>query len=164
MGKTRLRLIKTIDEHPTMRRYVPPMILVFCLIILVYVNGLNLFVISVDSENEATKALIIKGIEMQRDVADPIVCSDNVQGYNITGYTLMSYVDIQKKADLEGDTPFIGVGVPRISGDDIYIDVIRNVAVPRDSAGYLAASGVEYCFHRYFWRIWGYSINAVIVS
>ena len=148
-----------------MRRYVTPMILVFCMIILVYMNGLNLFVVGVDSESEATRVLIIKGIEMQRDVANPIVCSDNIQGYNLTGYTLMSYIDIQRKADREGDTPFIGVGVPRISCDDIYLNVIRNVALPSDSGmAYLGGSGAEYRFHRYFWRIWGYSISAVIVT
>jgi hypothetical protein len=148
-----------------MRRYAPPMILVFCLIALVYVNGLNLFVVGVDSENEAMRYLIIKGIELQRDATDPIICSDNIQEYNLTGYTLMSYIDIQKKADLEGDTSFIWVGVPRISGNDIYINVIKNVAVPSDSGkAYLGASGAEYRFHRYFWSIWGYSINAIIMS
>jgi hypothetical protein len=148
-----------------MKRYLPLSIIAFCLVLIVYLNGLNLFFVDGDSEYETTRSLIASGISLQKNSLDPIVCSDNIREYNVTGYRLMSGEEIQKRADLEGETPYIGVGIPKVGDDDVYITVVRNMALPSNaSIGYLGAEGRGYHFHRYFWGIWGYSIESYIIS
>lgn len=148
-----------------MKRYLPLSIIAFCLVLVVYLNNLNLFLVDGDSEYETTCNLIAKGISLHKNSLDPIVCSDNILGYIVTGYRLMSGEEIQKRADLEGETPFIGVGIPRVDGDDVYITIVRNIASPSNASKiYIGAEGREFHFHRFFWGIWGYSIENYIVS
>lgn len=88
--------------------------------------------------------------------ADSIVCSDNIQMYNITGYRLMSTEEIlDNRMHAVGDTSSYFVSNIELNGSDAHVDVVNvryrvdNEWVPLDDAGFT--------FHRHFLNLWDWS-------
>lgn len=130
----------------------------------------NLFIIESSSETELKRALVIKALQLLKVSSDAIVGSDNIREYNVTGYRLMSWEQIQDMADSLGNMEYVGVSVftPFTESENggYFSLVVGNWFVgPRNSGyGSTGGEGFEVRFHRYLFNVWGWKIAGTVMS
>ncbi len=136
----------------------------------IFIGNPNLFIIDSSSDIELKRALVVKALQILEVPSDAIVGSDNIRKYNVTGYRLMSWEQIQDMADSMGNMEYVGVSVfnpfTESQNEGDFSLVVGNWFVgPRNSGyGSTGGEGFEVRFHRYLFNVWGWKIVGTIMS
>ncbi|MCX6648680.1 MAG: hypothetical protein NTV61_04745 [Candidatus Bathyarchaeota archaeon] len=134
-------------------------------IILLAASTSHLFILRGGSETQTKAALTAKALQLFGVPPGAIVCGDNLQGYNITGYRLMSIEEIRDLADTGGDAAYVGVGRVDLTGDDTSVTIGNWHATPRNANNTnLAGEAIIYQFHRHPLDIWSWDDSNHILS